>query len=97
MLAVINFVLEHFYYGQFVRDGRPEGELRLLASSAGVQPEQVAEAVQQALIPPLVESPTGSWALVRSGSRTCPVPAWVDSSSSTRFRKSASPPQARSR
>jgi hypothetical protein len=65
MLAVANYVLEHFYYGQFVRDGKPEGELRLLASSAGVQPEQVAEAVQQALVPPLVGSPNGSWALVR--------------------------------
>ncbi len=71
MLAVANYVLEHFYYGQFVRDGRPEGELRLLASSSGVQPEQVAEAVQQGLIPPLVESPTGSWALVR-GKKTIP-------------------------
>jgi len=71
MLAVANYVLEHFYYGQFVRDGKPEGELRLLAQSAGVTPEQVAEAVQQALVPPLVESPTGSWALVR-GKKTIP-------------------------
>ncbi len=71
MLAVANYVLEHFYYGQFVRDGKPEGELRLLAQSSGVQAEQVAEAVQQALVPPLVESPTGSWALVR-GKKTIP-------------------------
>jgi hypothetical protein len=63
-----SFMLEHFYRGQLVKAGAPDGEPRLLASTAGVKPEQVAEAVQLALIPPLTESPTGSLALVRGKS-----------------------------
>jgi hypothetical protein len=59
------FMLEHFYRGQWVRGGTPEGEPRLLASSAGVKPEQVAEAIQLALIPPQPDSERGGVALVR--------------------------------
>ncbi len=65
MTASVDYVLEHFYYGQTVREGKPEGELRLLASSAGVKSEYVAEAVKQALLPPLPNSANGAWALVR--------------------------------
>ncbi len=57
--------LEHFYYGQFVRRGEPEGELRLLAKSAGVAQSHVADALRAALIPPLTGVPDGSWALLR--------------------------------
>ncbi len=62
-MSSVNYALEHFYYGQLT--GQKPGELQLLAASPGVQPEQIAEAVTQALLPPLVGSPTASWALVR--------------------------------
>ena len=62
------FLLEHFYRGQWVRGGAPEGEPRLLASSAGVKPEQVSEAIQLALIPPQPDSERGGVALVRGKS-----------------------------
>lgn len=61
-MSSVNYTLEHFYYGQ-VESGK--GELQLLASSPGVEPEQIAEVVKHALVPPLVGSPTASWALVR--------------------------------
>ncbi|GEM_PF-334513 len=59
------FALEHFYYGQLFYQGRPQGDLRLLASSPGVIPEQVEEALTASRIPPLPGVSTGSWALVR--------------------------------
>ncbi|MDZ4771361.1 MAG: hypothetical protein SGJ24_19730 [Chloroflexota bacterium] len=62
------FTLEHFYYGQLFYQGKPQGELRLLASSAGVTPEQVDEALNASRIPPMPGVPTGSWALVRGKS-----------------------------
>ncbi|MBI5668323.1 MAG: hypothetical protein HZC41_09975 [Chloroflexi bacterium] len=64
-MAAVNYELEHFYYGQLVREGKPDGELRLLASSSGVKSEHVAEAVKQALLPPQLGAPRGAWALVR--------------------------------
>lgn len=64
-MAAANYELEHFYYGQLVQEGKPDGELRLLASSSGVKSEHVAEAVKQALLPPLLGAPRGAWALVR--------------------------------
>lgn len=64
-MASANYELEHFYYGQLVREGKPDGELRLLASSSGVKSEHVAEAVKHALLPPLLGVPRGAWALVR--------------------------------
>jgi hypothetical protein len=57
----VKYELEHFYYGQVVRNGKPEGELRLLAASPGIKAEQLSEAIQRALVPPL----SGSWAVVR--------------------------------
>lgn len=62
-MSSVNYALEHFYYGQLA--DKPQGELQLLAASPGVQPDQIAEVIKQALIPPSVESPTGSWALIR--------------------------------
>jgi hypothetical protein len=64
-VSAVRYALEHFYYGQPVKDGKPDGELRLLASSPGITPEMVAESVKLALLPPLVGSANGSWAIVR--------------------------------
>jgi hypothetical protein len=61
----VTYLLEHFYYGQVVRNGTPEGDLQLLAESKGITPEQIAESVKLGLIPPVPDSPTGSWALIR--------------------------------
>lgn len=65
MLSQSTYPLEHFYYGQLFYQGKPQGELRLLASSPGVKNAHVEEATQQANIPAMSGSPTGSWALVR--------------------------------
>ncbi|MCB9453343.1 MAG: hypothetical protein H6672_18075 [Anaerolineaceae bacterium] len=59
------YALEHFYYGQFVKDGKPEDKLQLLAASPGIKPELVSEAVKLALIPPLPQSEKGGLAVVR--------------------------------
>lgn len=64
-MSATSYVLEHFYYGQFVRDDQPYGDLRLLAASPGIKSEQVAEAVRLALLPPLPGAARGAWALVR--------------------------------
>jgi hypothetical protein len=64
----VTYLLEHFYYGQIVRNGAPEGDLQLLAESKGITPEQIAEAVKLALMPPVPDAPTGSWALIRGRS-----------------------------
>lgn len=60
-MSSVNYALEHFYYGQLA--GR--SDLQLLASSPGVHPDQIAEAIKLALIPPLAGTPNGSWSLVR--------------------------------
>jgi hypothetical protein len=60
-----NFALDHFYYGQLVKDGKPSGELQLLAHSPAVTTDQIAEAIQVALLPPTPGAPTGSWGLIR--------------------------------
>jgi hypothetical protein len=88
--------LEHFYYGQRVRGGKPESELQLLAASSGVGPEQIAEAIKQALIPPVAGWPTGSWALVR-GRRALPftlVQSQVADSGGTVLHYLIAPPDA---
>ncbi len=59
------FNLEHFYFGQLIRAGKPEGELRVLAATPGIKDEMGAEVAKQALIPPVKGVPDGSWALVR--------------------------------
>lgn len=61
-------MLEHFYYGQLVADGRLSGEARLLASSPGVRAEQVVEALQVARLPAPAEPPIGAFALLRGAS-----------------------------
>lgn len=65
MDSSVSYELEHFYYGQLVHNGKPDGDLRLLASSSGVRADMAAEVVKQALIPPLKNVPDGSWALIR--------------------------------
>ena len=52
-MSSVNYALEHFYYGQLTRDGKPEGDLQLLAQSPGVGADQIAEAIKVALLPPL--------------------------------------------
>ncbi|MBK8027558.1 MAG: hypothetical protein IPK19_40810 [Chloroflexi bacterium] len=63
--AKLSVLLEHFYYGQLFYQGRPQGDLQLLASSPGVSAEQVEEALSASRIPPMPGVPNGSWALVR--------------------------------
>ncbi len=65
MVVSAGYALEHFYYGQLFYQGKPQGELRLLASSPGVRTEHVDEAMSEARLPPMNGAPTGSWALVR--------------------------------
>lgn len=65
-MAAVSYQLEHFYYGQFVRQNRPEGEPRLLAASGGIRQEMAEEIVEQAPLPPLDNVVAGSWAIVRS-------------------------------
>ena len=52
------------------RNGRPYGEARLLAYSAGVKPDDALELVQQAALPPLNGVREGAWGLLRG--RTFP-------------------------
>lgn len=63
------FSLEHFYYGQLVHHGNPQDNMRLLAKSAQVTDEQIAEAIRYALASPTDILEQGSWTLVR-GRRT---------------------------
>jgi hypothetical protein len=65
MLASAGYALEHFYYGQLFYQGRPHGELRLLASSPGVKTEHANEAMTEARLPPMLNVLNGSWALLR--------------------------------
>lgn len=65
-MAASTFSFEHFYYGQLLQGSALQGDSRLLAASSGIRPEQVAEAVQQATIPP--QDGMGTWALVRGRS-----------------------------
>ena len=61
------FPLEHFYYGQLVHHGRPTGEMRVLARSAGVTEEHISAAIRGALLPPLAGSAEGTIAVLRGG------------------------------
>ncbi len=65
-MAAVSYQLEHFYYGPFVRQNKPEGEPRLLAASGGIKQELADEIVEQAPLPPLDDMPEGAWAIVRS-------------------------------
>lgn len=62
--------LDHFYFGQMARSGRPYGEARLLAYSAGVKPDDALALVEQAALPPLDGVREGAWGLLRG--RTFP-------------------------
>jgi len=65
------FVLKHFYYGQFVRDGNPGGDMRLLAKTHGLHDATIQEALAVGLLPPMAGQNQGSWAILR-GRRTLP-------------------------
>jgi hypothetical protein len=67
-VAATTYALEHFYYGKLVRDGKPEGEMRVLAKSPRVSDDQAAECVKIALLPPLTGVQQGAWAMVRGKS-----------------------------
>ena len=67
-MAAASYQLEHFYYGQFARDGKPFGEARLLAHSNDIKPETAQELVEQTTLPPFEGAPDASWALVRGKS-----------------------------
>jgi len=71
-VATAKFLLEHFYYGQLVADEKPQGEPRLLGASRGVSPKLAEQAVERVMLPPLIRSKNGSWALVRGRSRNFP-------------------------
>ncbi len=64
-MASERFVLRHFYYGQFVRDGKPGGDMRLLARTHGLSDAAVKEALRLGLLPPMAGSNEGSWAILR--------------------------------
>ncbi|NDJ63017.1 MAG: hypothetical protein GYB67_17995 [Chloroflexi bacterium] len=68
-MSTAGYALEHFYYGQPLANGQPQGDLQLLASSAGVTQEHVREAMQIGRVPPLAGHPDGSWALLRGRSQ----------------------------
>jgi hypothetical protein len=71
LVVSAKYPLEHFYYGQTVRDNKPEGTLRLLVATSGVTPQTVTAAVERITLPPLAQTPNGAWALVR-GNRQLP-------------------------
>lgn len=62
-MASERYILKHFYYGQFVKDGKPVGDLRLLAQTSGISKAAIAETLQIATIPPIKGQ--GAWAVVR--------------------------------
>lgn len=64
------YVLKHIFYGQFTKDGKPVGDMRLLAKTNGVSNEAVAEVLQLALIPPRKGTAGASWGIIRGKSET---------------------------
>lgn len=71
-MAVAKFLLEHFYYGQLVHNGKPAGDPRILASSKGVSDEVAKLALERVSLPPLNSAKHGTWALVRGRDRNIP-------------------------
>lgn len=68
----VRYALEHFYYGQAVVAGKPDGDERVLAASPGIDPVQAATLGTRLRLPPLIHVATGAWALVRGPSRDMP-------------------------
>ncbi|MDX2161813.1 MAG: hypothetical protein SF162_10855 [bacterium] len=64
-MASTVYSLEHFYYGQVLIQGKPQGELRMLATSAGIKADHFAELVSAVRLPPAAGHPTLAWALGR--------------------------------
>lgn len=71
-MAVAKFLLEHFYYGQLVHNGKPAGDPRLLASSKGISDDLAKLALERVSLPPLNSAKHGTWALVRGRDRNIP-------------------------
>lgn len=66
------YALEHFYFGQRLgTDGKPDRQLRLLGTSAGIKPDLVRAAVERINLPPLTRDSRGAWGLFR-GNRQLP-------------------------
>jgi len=72
IVSAAKFLLEHFYYGQRVQEGKATGMPQLLAKSPGVTDAMVQHAISRANLPPLIQSAKGAWALVRGKSRQMP-------------------------
>lgn len=70
-MANTKLLLEHFYFGQLVSAGKPDGKPLLLASSPGITPDVARIAVERITLPPLIAHAKGSWALIR-GNRQLP-------------------------
>lgn len=62
-VASERYQLKHFYYGQFVKDGAPVGDLRLLAQTSGISKAAIAETLQIAVIPPMKAQ--SAWSVIR--------------------------------
>lgn len=57
--------MEHFYYGQVLYEGKPQGELRLLAKSAGIKSDHFNEVISVLRLPPAAGDATLAVALMR--------------------------------
>ncbi len=82
-MATATYLLEHFYYGQLVRDGKPESTMRVLTASRGVKHEDIVPVVKHALLPPLVGSSNGAWSIVRAPNGFVMVQAQLGSAGQT--------------
>lgn len=71
-MTVSAHTLEHFYYGHVLAQGKPQGELRLLAQSSGVRQEHFAEALSALRLPPAGSNGTLAFALARGKSANMP-------------------------
>lgn len=64
--------LEHFYFGQAVREGKPSPKSGVLAASAGIDKEIVKQALERGRLPAFSFSPAGAWAILRGRSPRMP-------------------------
>jgi hypothetical protein len=88
------YALEHFYYGQVVKDGTPAGEPRLLAASKGVNLTQLPDIVGVASLPPLGDVPLGSWGIVHGFNGTFYfVQSQINSAGAAMLHLAAAPPE----
>lgn len=71
-MSAARFLLEHFYYGQFVREGQASEGRQLLAKSPSVSEDIINHVVERVTLPPFNGGGKGSWALVRGRNRQVP-------------------------